>query len=171
MTDTLKDRILQRFFAAVGLLSVLGLLFVGGSVLAVEISESARTVPLDETGNMITLTEQQYVNGQNEFRKTCASCHVDGITKTNPDINLGSEALALATPPRDNLQGIVDYLRHPTTYDGMDSLEELHPSVTRPDLFPNMKNLTEEDLVDISGYILSQPNILGYRWASGKPGR
>jgi len=171
MIHTLKGHLLQRFFITCGLLLILGFSFWGEPVLAIEISESARTVPLDETGNMITLTEQQYINGQNEFKKNCASCHIDGVTKTNPDIDLGPEALSLATPPRNNLQGIVDYLRHPTTYDGMGSLEELHPSVTRPGLFPKMKNLTEEDLVDISGYILAQPEIMGYRWASGKPGR
>ena len=43
--------------------------------------------------------------------------------------------------------------------------------MARADLFPKMKNLTEDDLRNIVGYILVQPNIIGDKWASGKSGR
>ncbi|MBE9138372.1 cytochrome c-550 [Nodosilinea sp. LEGE 07088] len=160
-----------RILLIVGLAIVIAFQIPTKAALAIEISESARTVPLNASGDVITLTEQQLANGRKKFNGTCSACHLDGITKPNPDISLAPQTLALALPARDNLEGIIDYLKNPTTYDGLGSLEELHPSTARVDLFPRMKTLTDQDLADISGYVLAQPNIIGRIWASGKPGR
>jgi photosystem II cytochrome c550 len=36
-------------------------------------------------------------------------------TKTNPNVGLEPEALSLATPRRDSMDALVDYLKNPTT--------------------------------------------------------
>ncbi len=93
------------------------------------------------------------------------------MSKTNPDVDLSNETLASATPARDNVESIVDYLSQPTTYDDMMSLSELHPSPLKFELFPKMRDFSEDDLRAISGYILVQPKIIGDQWADGKPRR
>jgi photosystem II cytochrome c550 len=37
---------------------------------------------------------------------------------------LDPEALSLATPRRDNIDALVDYLKNPTSYDGLESIAE-----------------------------------------------
>jgi photosystem II cytochrome c550 len=83
-------------------------------------------------------------------------------------VGLDPEALALATPPRTNIEALVDYMHNPTTYDGAESIAELHPSTQSTDIFPKMRNLTEDDLVAIAGHILLQPKIVGQKWGGGK---
>ncbi|MGB7274847.1 MAG: cytochrome c-550, partial [Geitlerinemataceae cyanobacterium] len=95
-------------------------------------------------------------------------CHVGGITKTNPDVGLGTEALSLATPPRNNLAALVDYIENPTTYDGEIEIYEFHPSIKSADIYPEMRNLTEDDLYALAGHILVQPKVLGDSWGGGK---
>ncbi|MEM8809310.1 MAG: photosystem II cytochrome c-550, partial [Cyanobacteria bacterium P01_G01_bin.38] len=133
--------------------------------------EATRTVPLNASGETLTLSLEQLTVGQRKFNGSCAQCHLDGVSKPNPDVDLGPQALALATPPRDNIESLVDYFENPTTYDGVSSIAELHPSMSRSDLFPKMRDLTEDDLIAIAGYILVQPKILGDQWAGGKPAR
>lgn len=171
MAHFFERYILRHFFLIVVLAAIFTIHLPINSAFAVEIGKAVRTLPLDASGETTTLTEKQLTNGQRKFNQNCAQCHLDGITKTNPNIDLGPQVLALATPPRNNLEALVGYLHNPMTYDGMTFLEELHPSMARADLFPKMKNLTEADLVDISGHILVQPNIIGPKWASGKAGR
>ena len=138
---------------------------------AAEINDAIRTIPLNASGEQKTLTVEQVLAGQRKFNSSCAQCHLDGGTKTNPSVDLGPQTLALATPPRNNLESLMDYLKGPTTYDGLESISELHPSTLRTDLFPKMRDLTEEDLTAISSYILIQPKIDGAHWAGGKPKR
>jgi photosystem II cytochrome c550 len=78
------------------------------------------------------------------------------------------QTLALATPPRNSVDALVDYMKNPTTYDGLDSIAELHPSTQSSDIFPKMRNLTEDDLVAIAGHILLQPKVVGQKWGGGK---
>ena len=94
--------------------------------------------------------------------------HVGGISKTNPNIGLDPEALSLATPRRDSIDSLVDYLKNPTSYDGVDSIAEVHPSIKSADIYPRMRSVTDEDLVAISGHILLQPKILTEKWGGGK---
>ena len=91
-----------------------------------------------------------------------------GITKTNPNVGLDPEALSLATPSRDSISGLVDYMKNPTTYDGLESIAEIHPSIKSADIFPKMRSLSEEDLVAIAGHILMEPKIVSEKWGGGK---
>ncbi len=76
---------------------------------------------------------------------------------------MGLADLAKAEPPRDNLLALIDYLEHPTSYDGEDDLSELHPNVSRPDVFPELRNLTEDDVYNVAAYMLVAPR-LDERW-------
>lgn len=142
-------------------------LFVGGAIAA-ELDAATRTIPLNEGGDTITLSQEQVSEGKRLFNYACGQCHVGGVTKTDPNVGLDPEALALASPRRDNVEALVDYMHNPTTYDGQDSIAELHPSTQSTDIFPKMRNLTEDDLENIAGHILLQPKVLGERWGGGK---
>ncbi|MFM7581066.1 MAG: c-type cytochrome, partial [Microcystaceae cyanobacterium] len=110
-----------------------------------------------------TLTEQEFANGQRLFVQECTQCHLQGKTKTNNNVSLGLSDLAKAEPPRDSLAAIVDYLTNPTSYDGEDDYTELHPNVSRPDIYPELRNWTKQDLTDVAGYTLIAPR-LDKRW-------
>jgi photosystem II cytochrome c550 len=142
-------------------------LFVG-SAMAAELDEATRTVKLNEQGDTVVLTLEQVAQGRKQFNYACATCHVQGITKTNPTVGLEPEALAGAFPARDNVEALVDYLHNPTTYDGLTEISELHPSTKSSDIFPKMRSLTEDDLTAVSGYILLQPKVIGGMWGGGK---
>lgn len=141
--------------------------FVGGAIAA-ELDEAIRTIPLNEAGSTTVLSLKQVAQGKRMFNYACGQCHVGGVTKTDPTIGLDPETLALASPRRDNLEALVDYMKNPTTYDGLDSIAELHPSTQSTDIFPKMRNLTEDDLVAIAGHILLQPKVVGQKWGGGK---
>lgn len=129
---------------------------------ALELDETTRTIALDETGKTTIITQEQYVNGNRLFVQECTQCHLQGKTKTNNNVSLGLEDLAKAEPPRDNLLALVDYLKYPTSYDGEDDYTELHVNIIRPDIFPELKNWTEDDAYDVSGYMLVAPNLDPY---------
>ncbi|MBE9008037.1 cytochrome c-550 [Fortiea sp. LEGE XX443] len=139
-----------------------------GSATAVELDEAIRTVPLNNQGDTIVLSLKQVKEGKRLFQYACAQCHVGGVTKTNQNVGLEPEALALATPNRNSIEGLVDYMKNPTTYDGEEEISELHPSLKSEDIFTEMRNLTEDDLVAIAGHILLQPKVVGVKWGGGK---
>ncbi|MEA5583260.1 photosystem II cytochrome c-550 [Nodularia harveyana UHCC-0300] len=142
-------------------------LAVGGAT-AVELDEAIRTVPLNAQGDQVVLSLKQVKEGKRLFQYACAQCHAGGVTKTNQNVGLEPEALALATPKRDNIEGLVDYMENPTTYDGEEEISELHPSIKSADIFTEMRNLTEDDLTAIAGHILLQPKVVGDKWGGGK---
>nr|ARW60518.1 photosystem II cytochrome c550 [Polysiphonia sp.] len=133
-----------------------------------ELDEATRTVVFDSSSKTITLTPEQVKRGKRLFNNSCAQCHNGGITKTNPNIGLELESLSLATPARDNVVNLVDYIKDPTSYDGQNSIAELHPSIKSAEIFPKMRNLTDEDLLSMAGYILLQPRIAQEKWGGGK---
>jgi len=135
---------------------------------AIDLDEATRTVVKDASGKTIVLTPEQVKRGKRLFNATCGACHVGGISKTNPNVGLDPEALSLATPRRDNIDSLVDYLKNPTSYDGLESIAEVHPSIKSADIYPRMRSITDEDLVAISGHILLQPKILTEKWGGGK---
>jgi photosystem II cytochrome c550 len=139
-----------------------------GNAIAAQLDAATRTVELNAQGDTITLTRRQVEDGQRLFNYACATCHVGGVTKTNPSLDLAPDTLALATPARNNIAGLVDYMKDPTTYDGEESIAELHPSLKSADIFPFMRNLTESDLKAIAGHILVQPKVLEGQWGGGK---
>ncbi|HEY9707727.1 MAG TPA: photosystem II cytochrome c-550, partial [Oculatellaceae cyanobacterium] len=117
-----------------------------GSVAAVELSSEVRTVKANEAGDTIVLSLEQVQKGKRLFNDSCAQCHGGGRTKTDPNVGLNTEALAGATPSRDNIAALVDYMKNPTTYDGETEISELHPSTKSADIYPEMRNLTDDDL-------------------------
>ena len=139
-----------------------------GTATALELDETIRTVPLNEQGDTIVLSLKQVKEGKRLFNYACAQCHAGGVTKTNQNVGLEPEALAGATPKRNNVAGLVDYLKNPTTYDGETEISEIHPSIKSANIFTVMRNLTEDDLVAISGHVLLQPKVVGTRWGGGK---
>ena len=139
-----------------------------GSVSAAELDPATRTIPLDDKGGTVELSLKQVKEGKRLFQYACAQCHAGGVTKTDPNVGLDPESLSLATPPRNSVDALVDYMKDPTTYDGAQSIAEVHPSLKSKDNFPEMRNLTEDDLVAIAGHILLQPKVVGDKWGGGK---
>ena len=159
----LKNKILLGSFLAT--------LFVSTNVSparALELDEDTRTVTLDAKGNSVVITPEQVKRGKRLFNNACGTCHVGGLTKTNPNVGLDTESLSLATPARDNITNLVAYFKDPTTYDGLDSISEVHPSIKSADIFPKMRSLTDEDLFAIAGHILLQPKVVNEKWGGGK---
>ena len=139
-----------------------------GSANAVELSKDVRTVPLNNQGDTTVLSLKEVQEGKRLFNYACAQCHAGGVTKTNQNVGLGPEDLAGATPPRNNLEALVDYMKNPTTYDGEEEIAEFHPSTKSADIYAAMRNLKEDDLKAIAGHVLIQPKIVGQKWGGGK---
>jgi len=142
--------------------------FFASTAVAIDLDEATRTVIADSSGTTVVLTPEQVKRGKRLFNATCGACHVGGVTKTNPNVGLDPEALSLATPRRDNIASLVDYLKNPTTYDGLESIAEIHPSIKSADIYPRMRSLTDEDLYSIAGHIMLSPKILTEKWGGGK---
>lgn len=135
---------------------------------AIDLDDATRTVVADSSGKTVVLTPEQVKRGKRLFNTTCGACHVGGITKTNTNISLDPEALSLATPRRDSIDSLIDFIKNPTTYDGFESIAETHPSIKSADIYPRMRSLTDEDLTAIAGHILLQPKVQGEKWGGGK---
>lgn len=142
--------------------------FAVSSVSAVELTPDVRTVKANEAGDTVTLSLEQVQEGKRLFNNVCSQCHAGGRTKTDPNVGLAPDVLAGATPPRDNIAALVDYMKNPTTYDGETEISELHPSIKSADIYTEMRNLTDDDLEAIAGHILLQPKIVGVGWGRGK---
>ena len=149
-------------------LPVLAVLWISSPAMAAQWDAETLTVPSDPEGTAVTFSEQQVKAGRKDFNTSCGTCHAGGITKTNQNVGLDPETLALATPARDNIASLVDYLQDPTSYDGEYSIADLHPSMRSRDLYPAMRDLTDEDLELMSAYILVAPKVLGQEWGGGK---
>ena len=159
---------LKKLIGIVVVTVLLTFQFVVGSAYSVELGVSTRTVPLNESGDTTVLSLKEVKEGKRLFQFACAQCHAGGVTKTNQNVGLEPESLALATPNRNNIEGLVDYMKNPTTYDGEEEISEIHPSIKSADIFTEMRNLTDDDLKAIAGYILLQPKIVGSQWGGGK---
>jgi|TARA_B110000977_G_scaffold187855_1_gene255418 photosystem II cytochrome c550 len=148
--------------------SFLAVASFSASSWAVELDDAILTVPLSSDGKTLTLSPEQLKKGKRLFLNSCSICHTGGITKTNPNVGLDTEALSLASPARNTIDGLVDYLKNPTTFDGLTSIAETHPSIKSADIFPRMRSLTDDDLIAIAGHILVQPKIVAEKWGGGK---
>ena len=156
---------LSRLLIALPMMAVL---MISSPAQAAQWDNETLTVPSDSDGTAVTFSEQQVKAGRKVFNTSCGTCHAGGITKTNHNVGLDPETLALATPSRDNIAALVDYLQDPTSYDGEYSIADLHPSMRSRDLYPAMRDLTDEDLQLMSAYILVAPKVLGQEWGGGK---
>jgi photosystem II cytochrome c550 len=159
---------LKKFRYITCIISLLIAIAFHNNAYAIELDQNTLTVPLNSSGKTIVLTPEQVKRGKRLFNNTCSQCHNGGITKTNPNIGLDPEGLSLATPPRDNIESLVDYMKNPTSYDGAESIAELHPSIKSAEIFPKMRNLTDDDLLTIAGHILVQPKVVLEKWGGGK---
>lgn len=123
---------------------------------------------MDDKGKTTTLTKEQLVRGKRLFNAACASCHVGGGTRTNQNVGLAIEELSGAQPNRASVEGLVDYLNNPTTYDGLKDISEVHPSIKGGDIWPKMRSMKQQDLYDMSAYILYQNQTIPEKWGGGK---
>ena len=139
-----------------------------GPAAAAQWSAEQLTVPSSPDGTLVTFSEKEVKAGRKQFNTSCGTCHAGGITKTNQNVGLDPETLALATPPRDSVDALVDYLKDPTSYDGEYSIADVHPSLRSSDVFPQMRNLDENDLRLMAAYILVAPKVQGLQWGGGK---
>lgn len=78
------------------------------------------SLALDEKGDTKQFTAEDLSVGKQLFESSCINCHVGGATLPDPTVSLALDTLAGATPSRDNINGIVNFLREPMTYDGSD---------------------------------------------------
>ncbi len=76
------------------------------------------TLDLDGQGNTKEFSPQQLSDGKQLFATNCINCHVGGATLPDPEVSLSLTKLKQATPPRDNINGLVVFMRQPMTYDG-----------------------------------------------------
>jgi photosystem II cytochrome c550 len=149
-------------------LALLLLVGVAAPAQAAQWSSEQLTVPADADGSLVTFSEQEIKTGRKLFNRSCGECHAGGITKTNQNVGLDTETLALATPARDNVAALVDYMKDPTSYDGEYSIADVHPSIRSSDIFVKMRDLDDEDLREMAGYILVAPKVQGIQWGGGK---
>ncbi len=87
--------------------------------LKVQPDEIAQLVK-DRSGATQDFTYADLVKGKERFAQNCQSCHVGGATLSRPEIPLSLAALQGATPPRDTIDALVNYMRYPLGYDGED---------------------------------------------------
>ena len=96
---------------------IVSILFVGifsvfvTTASAIDLDEATRTVAQDSTGKTTVLTPEQVKRGKRLFNATCGACHVGGVTKTDQNVGLDPETLSLATPRRDNIDALVNFLK------------------------------------------------------------
>lgn len=140
----------------------------GSPALAAAWTSEQLTVPATPDGTLVTFSEQEIKAGRKVFNSSCGECHAGGITKTNQNVGLDPETLALATPSRDSVEALVDYMKDPTSYDGEYSIADVHPSMRSSDVFVKMRDLDDDDLRVIAGYILVAPKVSGTQWGGGK---
>jgi photosystem II cytochrome c550 len=78
------------------------------------------TMNLDGAGQTKVFSYADMVEGKEIFAQNCLSCHVGGTTLSSPDVSLALKDLQGATPPRDTVNALMAYMRHPLAYDGSD---------------------------------------------------
>ena len=147
---------------------VLGLAVAVGRPLVASADIEDTPIPVDGKGKTTFLSKEQYVRGKRLFASSCATCHVGGGTRTNQNVGLGLEELDGAEPPRNNVESLVSFLNAPMTYDGLADISETHPSIKSADLFPKMRSMKQQDLYDISCFMLYQTATIPEKWGGGK---
>jgi len=143
-----------------------GLLVAAPRAAVADIEDIA--IQVNDNGKTTILTKEQLIRGKRLFNVACATCHVAGGTRTNQNVGLALEELAGAAPPRSNIENLVQFLNAPTTYDGLYDISENHPSIKSADVFPKMRSMKQQDLYDISSYILYQNQTIPEKWGGGK---
>ncbi|NEQ34938.1 MAG: photosystem II cytochrome PsbV2 [Okeania sp. SIO3I5] len=83
-------------------------------------AETPVEIQVNEQGETKKFSAEDLSEGKQIFAKNCLNCHVGGANLVNPSVSLSLEKLKGATPPRDNLNNLVAFLRNPMIYDGSD---------------------------------------------------
>jgi photosystem II cytochrome c550 len=78
------------------------------------------TMTLDDAGTTKIFRYADMVEGKELFAQNCLSCHVGGTTLSSPEVSLSLKDLQTAMPPRDTVNALVTYMRHPLAHDGSD---------------------------------------------------
>lgn len=105
------------------------------------------TVDLDGQGNTKEFSPQQLSDGKQLFASNCINCHVGGATLPDPEVSLSLTKLKQATPPRDNINGLVAFMRQPMTYDGSEETywcRQVGPSV-----------LSQQQVENLAAFVLT----------------
>ena len=134
---------------------------------ATEFTDWVRTVKLPEEYDVV-LTIDQTRRGKFLFGKACASCHVGGLTKPNPNVGLDIRSLQTAIPRRDNVTSLIDFIISPRWYDNQEDISDLHPCPTQARLYIKVRSLKRFDCFCLGGHILLQAKVLGEKWGGGK---
>mmetsp|Transcript_7957 Transcript_7957/g.12866 ORF Transcript_7957/g.12866 Transcript_7957/m.12866 type:complete len:174 (-) Transcript_7957:3-524(-) len=131
-------------------------------------TDSVRTVQLNAARADVVLSPNQVRRGKFLFGKACASCHVGGLTKPNPNVGLDIKSLQVARPPKNNVANLIAYIIAPTTYDGLTDISDIHPCTKQSRLYTKVRSLTRFDCFCIGGHVLLQAKLLGEKWGGGK---
>ena len=123
----------------------------------------AFAAPAGEGNATIAYTDTELKQGKKLFQAECGKCHVGGQTYgtyNSTDLSLSFEALSGATPQRNNVPALIDYLKKPTSYDGKTLLAPAgeHPVYT---------NLGEDKLRLLAGHVLKEATQ-NPGWGKGK---
>ena len=124
----LRRQLFSVHFLLAALIAVLGIFLVSSPAQAATDNYVRRyldakepiSLPLDGKGQTKLFSGEDLSFGKELFEAHCLNCHVGGATLPDPTVSLALDTLAGATPPRDNIDGIVNFLRAPMTYDGSD---------------------------------------------------
>jgi photosystem II cytochrome c550 len=125
---------LRRLFSVRGLLTVLAAMLAvmvasypawaaGADPYVFRYLKAREPVALemDAQGQTRLFSASDLSAGKRLFEQSCLNCHVGGATLPDPSVSLSLSDLKGATPPRDNINALVAYLRQPMTYDGSDT--------------------------------------------------
>lgn len=124
----LRRQLFSVHFLLAALIAVLSVCLVSSPAQAATDSYVRRyldvkepiSLPLDGKGQTKLFSGEDLSFGKELFEAHCLNCHVGGATLPDPTVSLALNTLAGATPARDNIDGIVNFLRSPMTYDGSD---------------------------------------------------
>eukprot|EP00931_Biecheleriopsis_adriatica_P034757 TRINITY_DN2005_c0_g2_i1.p1 TRINITY_DN2005_c0_g2~~TRINITY_DN2005_c0_g2_i1.p1 ORF type:complete len:251 (+),score=48.35 TRINITY_DN2005_c0_g2_i1:83-754(+) len=153
----------MRFLAGAALSAAL---LIGAAPARADVEDVV--IAVDEKGKTTSLTKEGVIRGKRLFNAACAQCHVGGGTRTNQNVGLSTEELSGAVPNRNTVEGLIDYLNSPTSYDGLKDISEVHPSVKAADVWPKMRSMKQQDLYDMSAYILYMNQTIPEKWGGGK---
>lgn len=78
-------------------------------------------IAFDDQGNTHQFTPEELTEGKELFDNSCINCHAAGLTFLTTDVSLSIEDLKAATPSRDTLESMIEYMRYPVSYDGSDT--------------------------------------------------
>jgi photosystem II cytochrome c550 len=145
-----------------GVLALTALVLVGCSGGQTTTGEAPATEGKSDVA-LAAVSEAELKQGKKLFQANCGRCHVGGQTYGtygSTDVNLSLTGLKGATPARDTIPALIDYIDKPTSYDGKQNLLETGEHPAFPGLSADEKRL-------ISAHIVKEANN-NPTWGKGK---